>query len=80
MSGHTNQRIVVDNQYMKVVSSVELLGIQIDEQLEFNLHIINICRSAANQLSALFRLKRFLGYKEKMILIVISWQILITVR
>ena len=42
MSGHTNQRIVVDNQYMKVVSSVELLGIQIDEQLEFNLHIINI--------------------------------------
>ena len=68
-SGHTNQRIVVDNQYIKVVSSVELLGIQIDDKLEFNLHISNICRSAANQLNALFRLKRFLGYKEKMILI-----------
>ena len=68
-SGHTNQRIVVDNQYIKVVSSVELLGIQIDDKLEFNLHISNICRSAANQLNALFRLKRFLGYKEKRILI-----------
>ena len=68
-SGHTNQRIAVDNQYIKVVSSVELLGIQIDDKLESNLHISNICRSAANQLNALFRLKRFLGYKEKMILI-----------
>ena len=27
---HTNQRIVVDNQIIKVVSSVELLRIQID--------------------------------------------------
>ena len=68
-NGHTNQRTVVYNQYIKVVSSVELLGIQIDDKLEFNLLISNICRSAANQLNALFRLKRFLGYKEKRILI-----------
>ena len=80
MSGHTNQRIVVDNQYIKVVSSVELLGIQIDDKLNFNLYISNICRSAVNQLNALIRLKRFLGFKEKRILIVILWQILITVR
>ena len=66
-SGHSNQRIVVDNQFIKVVSSVELLEIQIDDKLEFNLHISNICWSAANQLNALFRLKQFLGYKEKMI-------------
>ena len=66
---HTNQRIVVDNQNSKLVSSVELLGIQIDDKLNFNLHISNICRSAANQLNALIRLKRFLGYKEKRILI-----------
>ena len=47
---HTNQRIVVDNQNLKVVSSVELLGIHIDDKLNFNMHISNICRSAANQL------------------------------
>ena len=68
-SGHTNQRIVVDNQYIKVVSSVELLGIQIDDKLNFNLHISNICRSAANQFNALIRLKQFLGFKKKRILI-----------
>ena len=66
-SDHTNQRIVVDNQNIKVVSSVELLEIRVDDELSFNLHISNICRSAANHLNALFRLKRFLGFKGKRI-------------
>ena len=47
-SDHTNQRIVVDNQNVKVVSSVEVLGIEIDDKLNFNLHFSSICRSAAN--------------------------------
>ena len=68
-SDHTNQRIVVDSQNINVVSSVELLGVQIDDKLNFNLHISNICRSAANQLNALIRLKQFLGFKEIRILI-----------
>ena len=50
-------------------SSVKLLGVQIDDQLNFNLHISNICRSAANQLNALIRLKRFLDFEEKKTLI-----------
>ena len=52
-----------------MVSSVELLGIQIDDKLNFNLHMSNICRSAGNQFNALMRLKQFLGFKEKRILI-----------
>ena len=55
--GHTNQRIAVDNQNRKVVSFVELLGNQIDDKLNFSLHLSNICRSAVNQLNALIRLK-----------------------
>ena len=55
-SDHTNEIILVDDQNIKVVSSVELLGIQIDDKLNFNLHISNICRSAANQLNAFIRL------------------------
>ena len=51
------------------VSSVELVKSQIDDKLNFNLYITNSCRSDANQLNALFRLKRFLGFKEKRILI-----------
>ena len=65
-SDHTNQGIAVDNN--QVVSSVELLGIQIDDKLNFNLHISNIYRPSANQLSAIITLKQFLGFKEKRIL------------
>ena len=53
----TNTNFQVDNQVIKSVSSVELLGIQIDEKLNFNLHISKICKSAANQVNALIRLK-----------------------
>ena len=45
------------------------MGAQIDDQLNFNLHISNIFRSAANQLNALIRLKRFPAFEEKKTLI-----------
>ena len=38
----------VDNQRIKFVSSVTLLGLQLDDKLNFNLHVSNICKSAAN--------------------------------
>ena len=68
-SDHTNQCIVADNQNIKVLSSAELLRIQIDDKLNFNLYISNICRSTSNQSIAFIRLKRFLGFKEKRIVI-----------
>ena len=68
-NGHTNQLIVVDNQNIRVVSSIELFGIQIDDKLNFSLHVSNIFRSAANKLNALIRLKQFLHFKEKGIFI-----------
>ena len=70
----------MDNQNIKVVSSIELLGIRIDDKLNFNFHLSNIWRSATNQLNVLIRLKQFLSFKGKRILIVILFQILITVR
>ena len=66
---HTDEHITVDNQQIKVVSSVKLLGQQLDDKLNFNLHISNICKSAANQLNALIRLKKFMNFEEKKILI-----------
>ena len=39
----TKRNFQVDNQVIKSVSSVELLGIQIDVKLNFNLHISKIC-------------------------------------
>ena len=66
---HTDERITVDSQQIKVVSSMKLLGFQLDDKLNFNLHISNICKSAANQLNALIRLKKFMNFEEKKILI-----------
>ena len=45
----------VDNQQIKAVSSVKPLGLQLDDKLNFNLHISNICKPAANQLNALIQ-------------------------
>ena len=65
---HTDERITVDNQQIKVVSSLKLFGLQLDH-MNFNLHISNICKSAANQLNSLIRLKKFMNFEEKEILI-----------
>ena len=48
-----NIPLTISNQTINSVPSVELLGIHFDDNLNFNLHINNICRSAANQLNAL---------------------------
>ena len=61
--------LVIDDENVLSVSSVKLLGIQVDDKLNFNLHISNICKSSANQLNALVRLKKFLSFKTKKVLI-----------
>ena len=69
----TNTNFQGDNQAIKSVSSVELLGIQIDNKLNFNLHISKICKSttsnSANQLNTLIRLTQFLSFHAKEVLI-----------
>ena len=62
---HTNQTINIDQKEIKAVSKVKLLGIEIDDKLNFNHPINNICKSASNQLSALIRLKHLLGFEDK---------------
>ena len=61
--------IKIDKKAVKVKLSVKLLRVQIDAELNFNLHIANICRSVADQPNALIRLRKFLGFEEKKVLI-----------
>ena len=68
-SNLTNIPLTIDNQTIKSVPSVELLGGHLDDKLDFNLHVSNICRSAANQLNALIRLKSYLSFNAKRVLI-----------
>ena len=69
-SNLTNIPLAIDNQTIKSVPSVELSRISLDIKLNFNLHISNICRPAANQLNALIRLKSYLNFKEKRVSLV----------
>ena len=62
---YSNETIEFDNKTIETVSSVRLLGVQLDDKLNFSLHVSNICKSATNQLSALIRLNNFLCFEEK---------------
>ena len=66
---HTKETLKIGDKIIKASSSVKLLRVHVDDQLNFNLHISNIYRSAANQLNALIRLKRFLVFEVKKTLI-----------
>ena len=61
---HTAEYISIDQKNMKTSSSVKRWGVHIDDKVNFNLHITKICRSAANQLHALIRLRIFLNFEE----------------
>ena len=77
---NTQKKIKIDNKAVTVKSSLKLLNVQIAAELNFNLHIVNICKSAADQLNALNRHRMFLDFEEKKVLINIFIRILTTVR
>ena len=66
---HTKETFKLGDNVIETSPSVKLLGVQIDDKLNFNLHITNICRSAANQLNALIRFKQFLSFEAKKVLV-----------
>ena len=49
--------------------SATLLGVTLDYKLNFDPHISNICKKAASQLNVLKRLKSFIDFVEKEILV-----------
>ena len=46
----------------------QLLGIYIDRNLRFNVHVSNICKKANKKLSALMRLGRFYNLEQRRLL------------
>ena len=66
---HKKETFEIGDKVIEASPSIELLGVQIDDKLNFNLHITNICRFAANQLNALIRLKQFLSFEAKKVLV-----------
>ena len=54
---------------IKVAFQLKLLGVEIDNKLNFEQHINRSCKSAANQLNALIRWERFFGFQERKTLV-----------
>ena len=64
-----NYSLKIDNKNILCSNWVKLLGVKIDKNLNFDLHINELCKSASKQLNALLRLNTFLSQKAKKILI-----------
>ena len=50
-------------------NSAKLLRIEIDNRLPFEKHISTLCNKASNQLNAIGRIQKFMGFKEKEVLL-----------
>ena len=55
----------INNQTINPENCVKLLGIEIDNTLSFNKHISTLCKKASNQLNAIGRIQKYMGFKEK---------------
>ena len=61
-----NMKICIQNSTLSCEETVKLLGIEIDYQLNFDIHISSICRKASQQLNILERLGRYLDRLRKL--------------
>ena len=64
-----NHCLIINNAEIKSKESVTLLGIEIDNKLNFKKHVSTICKRANSHLNTINRIGQDLGQKEKEILI-----------
>ena len=53
--------------------TVKLLGVKLDNKLNFDPHISDLCKKAATQLNVLKRLEQFIGFEERKHLFKVSF-------
>ena len=58
-------QLKIDGKEIKTSKTVKLLGVTIDEKLNFEDHVSSLCKKAAAQLNALGRIQHYLGQKQK---------------
>ena len=58
-------KLIIDNEEIKTINSIKLLGVNIDDQLRLNEHISILCSKAAMQLDGLSRLQKYMEKSEK---------------
>ena len=69
ISNHSHDiEINVENEIIECENSVKLLGITLDNKLNFNKHVSNICKKASQKLHALARISNYMCQKKLRIL------------
>ena len=59
----------INQEVINSENCVKLLGVEIDNKLSFEKHISTLVKKANNQLNAISRIQKFMGFKEKEILL-----------
>ena len=59
----------INQEVINSENSVRLLGVEIDNKISFEKHISTLVKKASNQLNAISRIQKFMGFKEKEILL-----------
>ena len=59
----------INQEVINSENCVKLLGVEIDNKLSFEKHISTLVKKASNQLNAISRIQKFMGFKEKEILL-----------
>ena len=58
--------IIFNDTKLNLADDMTVLGIAIDSQLNFNVHVSNMCNTAGRQLNVLQRLKGSLDYSNRL--------------
>ena len=67
--------ILTDNHNIDSTNSLTLLGIKIDNKLNFEKHVTALYQKAGHQLNALSRIHRYIEFQEmKMLLDNVNWK------
>ena len=59
----------INQEVINSQNCVKFLGVEIDNKLSFEKHISALVKKASNQLNAISRIQKFMGFKEKEILL-----------
>ena len=67
-SDKQTEALQIEGQIITNTSQIKLLGIEMDEKLNFTSHISNICLKATQKVGALLRLRNLIPRKAKLIM------------
>ena len=65
----SGEQIIINGKKIQSEETVELLGVTLDYIPDFDPHVSNLCKKAATQLNVLKRLKTFIGFQERKVVV-----------